>query len=128
MILLSQILVVFFGIFLITVGFLMLLTPNRIWRILNKAASTPLIHFGELSLRMIPAAGLIIYAPHSTFPDILQILGWFMLATSIILMLLPRAWHYAYAQKCANMLSPYTIRLIAPLSFAFGGFVLFACL
>lgn len=128
MTLLAHILVVLFGVFLITVGVLMLLTPNRIWKVLNKAASSPLIHFGELSIRLIPAIGLILYASHSKFPDILLILGWFMLATSIILMLLPRAWHYTYAQKCATILSPYTIRLIAPLSFAFGGFILYACL
>jgi hypothetical protein len=77
---------------------------------------------------MIPAAGLIIYASQSKFPKFLQILGWFMIGTSILLMLLPRAWHYAYAQKCAAILPPFLIRLLAPFSFAFGGFILYSLL
>ncbi|MEY8020872.1 hypothetical protein AB8P51_08580 [Muriicola sp. SD30] len=128
MILLAKFLVILFGFFLIGVGFLMLLAPNRIWKILNKAASTPRIHFGELSLRMIPAVGLILCAPQSKFPEFLQIMGWFMIGTSILLMLLPRALHYAYAQKCTAMLPPNTIRLLAPFSFAFGGFILYSIL
>ncbi|MBT8290946.1 MAG: hypothetical protein KJO93_08915, partial [Muriicola sp.] len=64
----------------------------------------------------------------SKFPEFLHILGWFMIGTSILLMLLPRAWHYAYAQKCVAILPPYLIRLLAPFSFAFGGFILYSIL
>lgn len=115
-----------FGLFIILVGFVMLLFPTLAWKILKKAGSTPLINYGELTLRMIPAAGLILYASESRFPMVFQGLGWFMIGTSVVLMLLPRRWHYAYAQKCAAMLSPQRIRMIAPLSFAFGGFILYA--
>ncbi len=115
-----------FGFFLIATGCVMLFSPTTAWRVLNKAGSTPLINYGELTLRMIPAAGLIIYAPESRFPSVFLYLGWFMIGTSVVLMLLPRKWHYAYAQNCAKILLPYRIRMIAPLSFAFGGFLLYA--
>jgi hypothetical protein len=117
-----------FGLFLIAVGFVMLLAPAAAWRTLNKAASTPLINYGELLLRMIPAAGLILCASQSRFPLVFQWLGWYMGGTSVLLMLLPRRWHYAYAQKCTALLPPPLIRLLAPFSFAFGGFILYAIL
>lgn len=126
MIIVAQLIVAFFGLFLIGVGFMMLLAPVRVWNIIGRAASTPLIHFGELSLRLIPAAGLILFAKRSQFPEIFEILGWFMVGTSIILMLLPRRWHHAYAKKCAVWLPPRMIRLTSPFSMAFGGFILYA--
>ncbi|GGD54108.1 hypothetical protein [Muriicola marianensis] len=124
----AQIVTAFFGLFLIAVGFMMLVSPTLVWRILSKAGSTPLINYGELILRMIPAAGLILCAPESRFPVIFEWLGWFMLGTSAVLILLPRRWHHAYAKKCAALLPPPAIRLLTPLSFAFGGFVLYALL
>lgn len=128
MTLLSVIVTALFGLFLIAVGFVMLLSPTLAWRIISKAGSTPLINYGELTLRMIPAAGLILCAPESRFPMVFEWLGWFMLGTSVVLILLPRRWHHAYAKKCAALLPPPAIRLLAPLSFAFGGFVLYALL
>ncbi len=124
----SLVIVTLFGLFLIAAGFVMLLFPTVAWKILNKAGSTPLINYGELSLRMIPAAGLILYAGESRFPMVFEWLGWFMVGTSLVLMLLPRRWHHAYARKCAALLPPPMLRLMAPFSFAFGGFILYAVL
>jgi hypothetical protein len=125
---LAKTVVLFFGLFLIGIGFLMLLKPQKAREILKKAGSTPLINYGELLLRMIPAAGLILCAKVSKFPQFFALLGWFMIGTSIFLMLLPRKYHHAYALKCADILTPARIRAIAPLSFIFGGFLLYAIL
>lgn len=125
---LALIITAIFGLFLIGVGFVMLISPNTAWRALNKAGSTPLINYAELTFRMIPAAGLILSSSESRFPLVFEWLGWFMIVSSLVLMLIPRKWHYAYAQKCAALLPPYLMRLIAPLSFAFGGFILYAIL
>lgn len=125
---LAKYVVLCFGLFLIGVGFLMLLNPQKAREILKKAGSTPLINYGELLLRMIPAAGLILCAEVSKFPQFFTLLGWFMIGTSIFLMLLPRKYHHAYALKSADILTPARIRAIAPLSFIFGGFLLYAIL
>lgn len=122
----AKYIVIAFAVFIISVGFLMLLTPQKAREILKKAGSTPLINYGELILRMIPAVGLILYATFSKFPQIFSLLGWFMLGTSVLLMLLPRKYHHAYALKSADLLTPARIRAIAPLSFIFGGFLLYA--
>jgi len=124
----SHIVVAGFGLFLIAVGFLMLLAPSKAREFLKKAGSTPSIHYGELILRMIPAAGLVVYADQSEFPEFFTLLGWFMLGSSVLLIALPRKYHHTYAQKCAYYLNPLLIRMIAPLAFAFGGSVLYAVL
>jgi len=125
---LAKYVVICFGLFLIGVGFLMLLAPSRAREIIKKAGSTPLINYGELILRMIPAAGLILSAADSKYPQFFSLLGWFMIGTSVLLMLLPRKYHHAYALKCADILTSTRIRAIAPLSFIFGGFLLYAIL
>lgn len=122
----AKYIVIAFAVFIIGIGFLMLLNPQKARETLRKAGSTPLINYGELILRMIPATGLILCASVSKFPQFFALLGWFMIGTSIFLMLLPRKYHHAYALKSADMLSPSTIRTIAPLSFIFGGFLLYA--
>lgn len=122
---LAKYVVICFGLFLIGVGFLMLLAPKKAREILKKAGSTPLINYGELTIRMIPAAGLILYADFSNFPEFFKLLGWFMLATSVILLMVPRKYHHGYALWCATFLNPALIRIIAPFSMLFGGVILF---
>ncbi len=120
--------VIAYAVFIIGVGFLMLLTPQKARAIIKKAGSTPLINYGELILRMIPAAGMILCATVSKFPQFFSVLGWFMMGTSVFLMILPRKYHHAYALKSADILTPSRIRIIAPCSFIFGGFLMYAIL
>ncbi|MBX2871126.1 MAG: hypothetical protein KTR30_03475 [Saprospiraceae bacterium] len=121
-------LVILFGLFLIGVGILMLWRPAKARAYLKQAGSTNLINYAEITIRMIPAAGLVLSAELSQFPEIFKLLGWFMIATSIVLYFVPRRIHHAYALWCADMLTPGYIRLLAPASFLFGGAVLYAIL
>ncbi|MGB5243407.1 MAG: hypothetical protein WBN28_02740 [Lutimonas sp.] len=116
----SNLLVLFFGIFLILVGLLMLIKPQKARNILRKAASSNLINYTEITIRMIPAVGLILAADQSKSPDFFKILGWFMLFTSLVLYIVPRRWHHNYALKCAEILTPFYIRMISPFSILFG--------
>ncbi|NNE26167.1 MAG: hypothetical protein HKN09_04940 [Saprospiraceae bacterium] len=122
---LAKIVVILFGVFIIGVGILMLLRPSHARAILAKAASTPLINYMELTIRMIPAAALVMVSDISKFPEITTLLGWFMLGTSVILMLMPRAFHHGYALYCADILTPPRMRLVSPLSFIFGGLIIY---
>ncbi len=122
---LSLLLVVLFGLFINSVGLLMMFVPSKAHAILNKAASSPKIHFAELILRCIPAVALLDQAAYARSPFAFQLLGFVMLTTSLILIILPRKWHYAYAQKAAEILQPRFIPWLAPLAFIFGGLVLY---
>ena len=118
--------VIMFGIFLILVGFLMLFAPQKAREILRKAGSTNKINYTEITLRMIPAAALVLVADFSKFPAFFSVLGWFMLATSLVLYVVPRKMHHQYALRCAEILTPFYLRLISPLSMLFGVLLMYA--
>lgn len=98
----------------------MLLKPVKAIEYLKKAGSTNLINYTEITIRMIPAAGLVLYSEYSKFPEILTYLGWFMIVTSLVLYVVPRRIHHGYALKCADILSPQLMRVLSPLSLLFG--------
>ena len=125
MIIIAKWTVIIFGIFLILVGFLMLFSPIKAREILRKAGSTHVINYAEITIRMIPAAALVLYADFSKFPEFFKILGWFMLATSFVLYFVPRRIHHNYSLKCAEILKPLYFQLISPFSMLFGSALIY---
>lgn len=123
---LAKNIVILFGVFLVGVGLLMLIMPEKAREYLRKAGSTNFINYTEITIRMIPAAGLILYAEFSKFQIIFTVLGWFMIATSLVLYFVPRRIHHNYALWCADILKPTYIRLISPYSLLFGLFIIYA--
>ena len=117
--------VIIFGIFLILVGFLMLFLPKKAREILRKAGSTNVINYAEITIRMIPAAALVLYADFSKFPEFFKILGWFMIATSFVLYFVPRRMHHNYSLKSAEILKPLYFQLISPFSMVFGSALIY---
>lgn len=122
----SKWIVIGFGIFFIVAGSLMLFEPKRARKILRKAGSTNFINYAEITIRMIPAAALILYADLSKFPEIYTIFGWFMLITSLILYMVPRHLHHNFSNKAADILKPLYFQLISPFSFLMGGFIIYS--
>ncbi len=112
--------IIIFGVFFICVGFLMLIKPQKARAILRKAGSTNFINYAEITIRMIPAIGLILSADNSKFPDIFKIVGWFMLCTSLVLYFIPRQLHHNFSTKAADILKPFYFQLISPFSMLFG--------
>lgn len=125
MILIAKYIVILFGVFLIGVGLLLLLAPTKARGYLKKAGSTNFINYAEITIRMIPAAGLVIYSDFSEYPEIFKLLGWFMIGTSIILYFVPRDVHHKYALWCADFLKPRYIRLLSPFSMLFGFIIIY---
>ncbi len=126
MILTAKLIVILFGIFIFSVGILMLFFPEKALDTLRKAGSTNLINYGEITIRLIPAIALVIYAPYSRFPDILKFFGGFMIATSFVLYLVPKRFHQAYSMKWASILQKKQVRFISPLAFIFGTAVIYS--
>ena len=102
----------------------MLLNPNLARATLRKAGSTNVITYTEITLRMIPAIGLILAAPVSKYPTILPIFGWFMLITSFVLNFVPRTLHHNFSNKCADVLQLQYFMLKAPFAIAMDVFLL----
>ncbi len=122
----AKLIVLLFGSFLICSGLLMLFDPAKARAMLRKAGSTPFINYAEITIRMIPAIGLILYSDLSKSPMLFKLLGWFMLGTSLILYFVPRKLHHNYSLKSANILKPLYFRLLAPLAFIFGAGIIYS--
>lgn len=120
MILIAKWIVILFGVFFISAGFLMLFAPEKARQFLRKAGSTNFINYAELTIRMIPGLGLILYSDFSKFPEAFKICGWFIIASSLILCLIPRQLHHNYSLKCATILKPMYFQLISPFSMLIG--------
>lgn len=117
--------VILFGLYLIGVGFLMLFNPIKAREILRKAGSTNFINYAEITMRMIPAIGMVIYADYSKYPMIFKVLGWFMIGTSMVLYFVPRKLHHGYSQKSADILKPSYIQLLSSFAFIFGATIIY---
>ena len=114
--------------FFIIVGFAMLFFPNKANQILRKAGSTNLINYGEITIRMIPAASLILYSDFTKCPEIFKIFGWIMLITSFILFFIPKELHHRFSLKSADILKPLYFQLISPVSISIGVFFIYCVL
>lgn len=118
--------IIAFGIFFIGVGFIMLLAPKKAGQILRKAGSTNFINYAEITIRMIPAAALILAADISKYPQVLKIFGWFMLCTSLVLYFVPRQIHHNFSLKAADILKPFYFQLISPFAFIIGAAIIYS--
>lgn len=112
--------VVLFGVFLICSGFLMLSAPKKARAALRKAGSTNFINYAEITIRMIPAIGMILCSDFSKYPLIYTTFGWFMLGTSFVLYFVPRKTHHSFSLKAADILKPLYFQLISPFAMLFG--------
>lgn len=126
LVILSRIIITVFGLFIAGVGVLQAFKPARALSILTQAGSTNLINYGELLIRMIPGGALIIYAPFSRLQDIFFYLGWILVITSVVLILIPRRIHHQYALLCASLLPPSRMRFLAPASILYGCVLIYA--
>lgn len=125
MVMLAKWTVLLFGLFIISVGLLMLLAPEKARATLKKAGSTNLINYAEITIRMLPAIGMIYYAEYSKYPEVFTIFGWFILVTSLVLYFVPRKLHHGFSLKSAEILTPIFVQLLSPLAFLFGSAIIY---
>ncbi len=118
--------IIVFGLFFILVGIIMLLKPKKAREILRKAGSTNFINYTEITIRLIPAAALILSADISKYPQVFKIFGWFMLLTSLVLYFVPRQLHYNFSNKAADILKPFYFQLISPFAFIIGILIIYS--
>lgn len=121
----SKWIAIIFGLYIIIIGFLMLINPKKARATLRKAGSTNLINYSEITIRLIPAIALIIYADATRLPLAFTVLGWIMVITSFVLYLIPREMHHQFSMKSADLLVPLYWQLLSPLAFLFGGLIIY---
>lgn len=116
------------GVWLLGVAILMALRPASCIRLLGRMASTYRINLTEQGLRMTAGVAMIVWASQSKSPGLFEIGGWFIVTTSVLLIVLPLRWHAAYAVWWSRNLTPRTVRALAPVSAALGTGLIYASL
>jgi hypothetical protein len=108
------------GGWLVAVGVLMALRPQHALHILSLTATSHRVNLSEQVPRLIAGAAMFVRADASKLPQLFEIAGGFIAVSSVVLMVIPLAWHNGYAVWWAKRIPPMAVRAIAPFS-VFGG-------
>ena len=108
------------GAWLIAIGLVMAFTPDRAVQILRLAGSSHRANITELVPRLLVGLAMIVRADDSKLPALFELAGLFVAGSSLVLLLIPLAWHSGFAIWWADRVSPVAVRAIAPFS-AIGG-------
>ncbi len=101
------------GLWLVATALLMALRPLSFLHVLSLTASSRRINNIEQGLRLLAGLALIIRAGDSKLPILFEVGGWFIITSSVILLVLPLRWHAAYAVWWSLKLKPWVVRAIA---------------
>ena len=117
--------ILLFAIFLVVLGAVILVKPAAVFGLLSKHASSFELHVIAVVVRVLLGIVLILGAPGSKFPLVLQAIGWISLIAGILLALVGRerfikliAWGMTVLPKNSYALGIVTI--------LFGGFLGYA--
>ncbi|AKS43390.1 hypothetical protein [Wenzhouxiangella marina] len=87
------------ALFLIALSQLCFIAPDLSARFLGGFAQTLPRHLLEMSLRMLVGLALVLAAPDLAWPLAMGLFGWVLIATSMVLLILPWRWHRAFAER-----------------------------
>lgn len=124
----SQGLLVLLGLWLAGLGVWMVMAPQRALDVLAMMGRTPLIHFGEMTIRIMAGVVFILAAAATRHPAAINLIGVFLIVSALALMLLPRRWHVAYSTWWAARIPVWAVRLIGPISVGLGGLLAWAAI
>lgn len=116
------------ALWLISTGAFMALQPRRALHVLSLTASTRRVNNVEQGLRLSAGIALLSRAPASKLPQVFEVAGWFIVLSSLVLLVIPLRWHAAYACWWADRLPVTAVRAIAPLSALAGLGLIYAAL
>jgi hypothetical protein len=117
--LVSVLAVAVFGLFLAGLGLMSWLSPAQVRRLLSGFAATAGRHWLELAVRAAVGMALVIAAPGLPASGLLRLFGGVLLATTLVMAMLPWRWHQRFsAQRVPRALS--FLGLIGGVSLAAG--------
>jgi len=120
----SGTIVALFGFFLIGLAALCVVRRSAAERFLSGFANSAKAHFTEHTIRLAAGLGFVLHSSEMSHPLAFRIFGWVLVATSVVLLVLPWKWHREYARRTMPLVLK-RIRLFAVGAFALGVFVLY---
>lgn len=105
----AQVILWAFAVWLIGVGVLCLIYPRTALKGLSKFASTTLINYTELVVRLIVGMAFVGAASAAAHPNVFKVIGIFLAVTAVIIMLIPRRLHAGYSVFWANCIPVWAV-------------------
>jgi hypothetical protein len=120
----AAVIVVVFGLSLLTFTGLAFAKPARAERFLMAFASSARTHYVEQSIRILVGAALVVLSSAMWQPKVFWLLGWAILVSSAALICVPWQWHDRLGERVRPMLVRY-LKLYAVGAFALGVLLLY---
>jgi hypothetical protein len=127
----ALILVAAAGLWLVGVAFLMVLRPRYCLQVFEKMSanlerSNARLQYTEQGLRVLAGVALIVRAPASKLPLVFEVAGWLLVATSLLIMVVPIRWHGAYGRWWVGRIPLLAIRVLSPVPMMAGAGLIYA--
>lgn len=121
----SQIVVLAFGVVICPVSLWGFVAPEKLWKLINGVMEKDWAIHVAVIMRLLLGAALIIAAPQSRFPGVMEVLGWIAIVAAIAILFMGRdrmKKFIAWFQRMTNTM----VRVWLVFGFAFGAFLVYA--
>lgn len=115
------------GLYMAGLGVALLARPAGASRFLMGHASSAPLHYLEVCVRIGVGLAFVQNAPGMMAPGVFRVVGWVLVGTSAILLLVPWRWHRRMAERSVPQALKFT-PLLGIASLAIGAGVLLAAL
>lgn len=123
----ARLLVALYGLLFLGLLGVVLVNPARAERFLLAFGSSARAHYVEMAFRLGLGTSLLLAAPNMWRPRLFQVLGWAIVVSSVVLLLLPWQWHDRLGQRLRPALVRW-MRVYAVGAFLFGGLLVYGVL
>lgn len=117
--------VVLVGLFQLGLAVVCFFLPKTTVSFLGAFANSAKAHYLEMALRLVAGGAFVISAPVMRFPTAFLIFGWAMVASTVVLLILPWRMHQQFAEKYAAPVIGKA-RLMGVFALALGSIILYA--
>jgi hypothetical protein len=127
----ALIIVIAAGLWLAGVGALMAFRPSYCLELFermtaNLEASNWRLNITEQGLRIAAGAALVMRAPASRLPMAFEVAGWILVASSVLILVVPVRWHGAYGRWWVGRIAPPAVRVLSPVPVLAGAGLIYA--
>jgi hypothetical protein len=116
--------IVTFSFFLMGLSVIVFAKPALAEGFFRTFASSALAHYVEQAFRLLIGVSLVLLSPSMWQPSLFLFLGWAIVVSSIVLILIPWQWHHRFGKGVIPMVVRH-MRLFAVGLVAFGALLLY---